>query len=141
MIQYEEFNENKFEAYCKKCIDNAVLKERQRKAVMGKTELSFSDLTDSLLQTLLAEDDLSDHVEEEYQIFQVHGMSFYIYNQKLSWALSYLLPKDREIVLLYFFGGMKDKDIALLVKKSRATVSRRRRTAMEQLREFWEDAT
>lgn len=52
MIQYEKFNESKFEAYCKKCIDNAVLKERQRKAVMGKTELSFSDLTDSLLQTL-----------------------------------------------------------------------------------------
>ena len=138
MIQYEEFNENNFEAYCKKCIDHAVSKERQRKAAIGKTELSFSDLTDSLLQTLLAEDDLADNIEEECQIFQVHGMSFYIYNQKLGWALAHLLPKDREIVLLYFFGEMTDEDIALLVKKSRATVSRRRRAAMERLRTFME---
>lgn len=141
MRQYEKFNENNFEAYCKKCIGNAVSKERQRKEARSKVELSFSDLTERLLQTLLAEDDLTDHIEAEYQVFQVHGMSFYIYNQKLGWALAHLHPKDREIVLLYFFAGMADKDVALLVKKGRSTVSRRRRDAMERLREFMEGAT
>lgn len=141
MIQYEKYNENNFEAYCKKCINNAVLKERERKAALGKTELSFSDLTDSLLQTMFTEDDLTDRMEEEYQIFQVYGMRFYIYNQKLGCALAHLLPKDREIVLLYFFGEMTDEDVALLVKKSRATVSRRRKAAMERLRKLMEDST
>ena len=141
MKRFEKFNERNFEAYCKKSIDHAILKERQKKAAMSQMERPLSDLTESLFQALSVEDDITDHIKEECQIFQVQDMSFYISNQKLSRALMGLLPKDWEIVLLYFFGGLKDKEIALFVKKDRTTVFRRRKAAIEQLRTLLGDTT
>ena len=73
--------------------------------------------------------------------FCVKNMNFPIYNEKLSWALSHLMPMDREIVLLYFFEQMKDAKVASLVHMSRATVARRRKAAMKRLRESMEDTT
>ncbi len=141
MTRFEKFNEMIFESYCKRSICNAIQKERQKKADRGQLEQSFSALTDAVLYALATERDKADQAEEPCQVFHVQGMNFPIYNQKLAWALSHLMPKDREIILLYFFEGLKDIKVAPLVHTSRANVSRRRKAAMERLRELMEDAT
>lgn len=140
MTRFEQFNEMIFESYCKKSIRNAILKERQKKADRGQMEQPFSILTDAVLYALATEKDNKDQPEEPCQVFHAQGMNFPIYNQKLAWALSHLMPKDREIILLYFFEDLKDIKVAPLVHTSRATVSRRRKAAMDRLRELMEDA-
>lgn len=140
MTRFEKFNETLFESYCKKSIENAINKERQKKATRWKLEQPFDVLTDAVLYALSAENDGTSQNDEPCQIFKIQGMNFPVYNQRLSWALSHLMPKDREIVLLYFFKGLKDANVAPLVHMSRATVARRRKAAMERLRELMEDS-
>lgn len=140
MTRFEQFNEMLFESYCKKSVSNAIKKEREKKAARGQLELSFSVLTDAVLYVLSTENDGGSQSEEPCQIFSVLGMNIPVYNEKLSQALSYLMPKDREIILLYFFKGLKDANVAPLVHMSRPTVARRRKAAMKRLRELMEDS-
>lgn len=141
MKRFEKFNEMLFESYCKKSVGNAIKKEREKKAARGQLELSFSVLTDAVLYVLSTQSDETSQQEKPYQIFNVQGMSIPVYHEKLGQALSHLMPKDREIILLYFFKGLKDARVAPLVHMSRPTVSRRRKAAMKRLRELMEDST
>lgn len=136
--RYEVFNETTFEAYCKKAVENAIKKERSKKAARGKLEVSLSTLTDAALYTLPTEDDGNNTPEEPCRTFCVREMLFPIYDPKLSQALSYLMPKDREIILLHFFKGLTDAKVAALIHTSQATVFRRRKAAMKRLRELME---
>ena len=141
MTIFEKFNEMIFESYCKKSISNAIKKERHKKAARGQMEQPLSALTDAVLYALSIEDNRVRQSEEPVQIFHVGEMSFPVCDEKLGWALSHLMPRDREIVLLYFFEGLKDANVAPLVHMSRATVARRRKAAMMRLRELMEDTT
>jgi len=116
MTRYEKFNEMTFEAYCKKAIDNAVKKERQKKAARGKSEQSRSVLTDSVLYALSVENAGTEQDEEPCCVFHMREMDFPICDPKLSDALSYLMPRDRE------------------------TVGRRRKAAMVRLRKLMENS-
>ena len=141
MTRFEKFNEMLFESYCKKSIGNAVKKEREKKAVRGQLELPISVLTDAVLYALSTQNDETSQLEKPCQIFNVQGMNVPIYHEKLSQALSHLMPKDREIILLYFFKGLKDARVASLVHMSRPTVARRRKAAMKRMRELMEEST
>ena len=136
MTRFEKFNEMLFESYCKKSVGNAIKKEREKKTARGKLELSFSTLTDAVLYALSTQNDGTGQSEKPCQVFSVQGVDIPIYHEKLSQALSHLMPKDREIILLYFFKGLKDAKVAPLVHMSRPTVSRRRKAAMKLLREL-----
>ena len=141
MTRFEKFNEMLFESYCMKSVSNAIKKEREKKATRGKLELSFSALTDAVLYALSTQNDGTSQPEKPCQVFSVQGMNIPVYHEKLGQALSHLMPKDREIILLYFFKGLKDAKVAPLVHMSRPTVSRRRKAAMKRLRELMEDST
>lgn len=91
---------------------------------------------------ILMEDNLNGWIAGKQMIPNAkEGMNIPVYHEKLSQALTYLMPKDREIILLYFFKGLKDAKVAPLVHMSRPTVSRRRKAAMKRLRELMEDST
>lgn len=141
MKRFEKFNEMIFESYCMKSVLNAIKKERARKDARGEMELSLSTLTDEILYTLSTEDDEMIQEEEPHQIFCVLGMNIPIYDTKLAYALSHLMPMDREIILLSFFRKLTDEKIAPLVHMSRPTVSRRRKAATRRLRELMEDTS
>ena len=141
MSRFEIFNEIMFEVYCKKAVSNATKKERQKKSKRGQMEQSLSALTDAALYSLTAESDEAEQPEESCQTFHVQGMNIPVYDPKLSKALSYLMPKDREIILLYYFKNLKYAQIAPLVHISASAVSRRSRAATKRLRELIENAT
>ena len=42
MGRYEDYNEMLYEAYCKAAIDNAILKERMKKAAHGAAFLAYT---------------------------------------------------------------------------------------------------
>ncbi len=68
----------------------------------------------------------------------MQGIDIPVSDQRLAQALSYLLPKDREIVLLSYFAELKDGEVAQRVKVSRPTVQRRKSAALGKLREMLE---
>lgn len=135
--RYESFNEMMFEAYCKTAIDNAVLKERMRKTRKSQREQSLTVLTDAVLYALRREEPECDPVEEPVT-FRVKERAIPVCHRELGHALLYLLPRDREIVLLYYFEDMKDEEIAQTIAVGRATVQRRRTAAVKKLKDLLE---
>lgn len=136
--RYERFNEITFEAYCKKAIDRAILKVRQRQAARSKREVLLADLPENALYDVDAEDKKLEQTEDEPRVFHVRGIDIPVSDQRLAQALSYLLPKDREIVLLSYFVELTDGEVAQRVKLSRPTVQRRKSAALGKLREMLE---
>lgn len=140
--RYEKFNEMMFEVYCKTSIDNAIAYEKKRKAARSKLEQTFSSLPENMIYSIGRIDPELEQMENETDAisFDVKGTRFLVKDPKLGQALSYLLPKDREIILLYYFAGMSDEEVAVRLRISRPTINRRRRTAEERLRGFLEDS-
>ncbi len=139
--KYESFNEITFEAYIKSAIDKSILKERLKKAARCKLEQSYSALTDTKLYELSQEDAEISHIERNCRMFQVQGINVPVYCEKLGQALSYLMPRDREIILLYFFVGAKTKSIARAMNIDPTTVRRHRKAAIRKMRDYLEDST
>jgi len=139
--KYEVFNEVTFEAYIKSAIDKSILKERLKKTERCQLEQSYSALTDTKLYELSKEDAEISHVERNCQMFQVRGINVSVYSEKLGQALSYLMPRDREIILLYFFVGANTKAIAHALNIDPTTVQRHRKAAIRKLRDYLEDST
>lgn len=76
--------------------------------------------------------------ETACRTFYVRGVAVPVHGEKLGQALSYLLPRDREIVLSYFFLGLTVKRIAQRLEITPATVTRRRKIAVAKLRDLLE---
>lgn len=136
--RYETYNEMTFEVYCKTAISRSVLKERLRKAEKARREQPLSIFTDAMLYELSHEDTGSEQTETTCRTFYVRGVAVPVHGKKLGQALSYLLPRDREIVLSYFFLGLTIKRIAQRLEITPATVTRRRKAAVLKLRDLLE---
>lgn len=134
---YERFNEMLFESYCKTSIDNAISKERKKKYERAKWERPLSALTDTELYQLTGEGREFDTVEDFMTVY-THEDVFRVRDLQIGRALSCLLSRDREIVLLYYFAEMNDTEIAARLRIPRATVQRRRTRAKEKLRDLIE---
>lgn len=136
--RYRQFNEITFEAYVKSAVDKSILKARMKKDARGELEQTFSMLSDSILCTLVAENTAAEQAEKDCRIFEVRGTHIPVYGHELGQALSFLLPNDREIILLYFFLELSDQQISRVIGASRATIQRRRAKALEKLRDLLE---
>ncbi|OUO41085.1 hypothetical protein B5F88_07020 [Flavonifractor sp. An306] len=137
MGRYEDYNEMLYEAYCKAAIDNAILKARQKKVAHGQRVSPLSDLSDADLFSLA--DEWEPELPDEPFTYYIREQAIQIKDQKLGQALSSLLPKDREIILLYYFLGLRDEAVAKRLNMSRATVQRRREKAQKKLKTILEE--
>lgn len=109
---------------------------RQRRAAREKREVLLADLPENALYDVGAEDKELERAEDERRVFHVRGVDIAVSDERLARAISYLLPKDREIVLLSYFAELTDEEVSQRVKLSRPTVQRRRKAALDKLREM-----
>ncbi len=137
--RYEQFNELTFEAYIKSAVDKSVLKARAKQAARSEKEQPFSTLSDEVLYTLATGETEIEQAEINCEVFDVWGIKILVYGQSLGQALCHLLPKDREIILLYYFYGLDDLKISKVIGIGRSTVQRRRKAAIEKMRIYLED--
>ena len=138
MGRYEDYNEMLYEAYCKAAIDNAILKERMKKAAHSQMVRPLSELSEAELLSLA--DDPMPEVPEVFTTYHTLSGDVPIHNPRLGQALASLLPRDREIVLFYYFLGLRDEAIAKRLNMSRATVQRRREKAQKKLKTILEES-
>lgn len=136
--RFERYNEITFEAYCKTSINRAILKARMEKAERAKRETSMDELTDADLYQLCATDGMPDFDTNEPILFTVQDRKIGVQNPGLGQALQYLHPQTRAIILLAYFTGMNDGEIARKLDMSKSAVQRWRINGLKKLRELME---
>ena len=73
-----------------------------------------------------------------HKVFYVKDIEITVTKEFVGEALQCILPSLRNVLLLSFFGGYNDTQIAKILKISNPTVAYRRRKAMERLKEEME---
>ena len=127
-----------FNGYCKRVLRNEASNAHRDVKRKILREVNFSELKAEDEQTLYAYDEYftDDSISDE-QLFFVSGKN--ISAKLLSDALK-SLPDDKiEIILLYYFFDMNDKDISKMLKVSRSTIQYRRQGSFELLKKYLEE--
>jgi len=70
--------------------------------------------------------------------FHINGQVVTIENERLAAALACLSEEKRELILLRYFLGIKETEIALLYGRSRSTINYRKQRSLRLLRQEME---
>lgn len=129
---HDENVQHEFDAFCKKVLRNEARDYYDELARKRNREIMFSDLPVEVLQRLSIYDK---HFKED-KSFRVYDYVIYIDNDELAEALSALSDKKRSIILLYYFLGMTDYDIAKCLNAERRAITYNRTSAIKLLKEL-----
>ena len=95
-------------------------------------EVAFSELPEDSMEQLAS----YDRYPWEYTFFPVGGDVILIEDDRLAEALNALPQDGRDILLMYFFLDMADREIAERMNMARRTVNARRQKAYRLLKEL-----
>lgn len=127
-----------FNGFCKRTLRNASMaydRNRERRVLH---EISFSSLSPQEEGQLYSKDEYFADEESE-KSFCVAGRE--ITAKQLADALRRLPEEKRESVLMYYFDGLTDAEIAKLLHSSRSTIQYRRTSSFELLKRYLEEHT
>ena len=132
---FEERIQNQFGSFCIKVLKNearAIHRERTR---LYSAEQSLSDLSNKeIIQT--ATNDayfMNDHV------FIVIGRPIVVTGDNFASAIARLPKEKRDVILLYYYLGMSDRSISKQLCVIRLTITKRRTTALRELRKYLQE--
>ena len=132
--QFRLYQEQSFDAFCKKVIRNEAINIHKRLMALAEKEIPLSALTVSDISALCYED-----VYRPYQkTYYVQGRPIRIYDPILGEILQFLTPQRRDVILLHFFLDYSDRDIARILRISSPAVSARKAVALKKLKELLE---
>lgn len=119
-----------FRAFCKKVLFHEAINAYRDLQRRQKYETSLDALCN--LEPIA-------FMEQEIAVsFTVYGEVFFVANEQLATALLTLPEQQREILFLYFYFGYSDREIGVLIGRSRSATNRRRDIALKQLRKEME---
>ena len=78
----------------------------------------------------------TDNYSCDYISFEVLNNTIQVSNEKLAVALHKLSEKQRDVILLHYFQGISDQEIAELYHVSRSAIYRRRSNGLKKLKAF-----
>jgi len=131
---YHERIQCQFDAYCKKVLRNTARSIYRNFARQAEREISLSSFPENGANIAAVMDE---YFQEERE-FEALGFSIAIKNELLSEALRLLPEHEREIIMSYYFLGMSDRAIGEENDTRRSTVSYRRRTSLQELKQILE---
>lgn len=117
--RYELFNEILFDSYCKTCISNAILKERERKSARLQAATPFSSFPAEFLSMIPQPEMEEDDDSDDYCLVTMGKKRIRVKSRTLGQALLSLLPKDREIVMRYY-GDIRQCSVPLMNRRDAA---------------------
>lgn len=129
--------QEQFDSYCKKILRNHV-RNYEKQLRRSKSRECFSE---EVCKDIRLQKYFSVPPHEEVYIFRVMNMDVAVKNFLLGDALEKLDVDRRDIVLLSYFLGMTDQEIAEYLNLIRRTVSYRRSATLKQLKKFLEACT
>lgn len=117
--QFRDYQEQSFDAFCKKVIRNEAINIHKRLAAFSEKETPLSALSHSELSSLCYEDTYHPYQRTYY----VQGSPIRVYDPDLGEVLQFLTPQRRDVILLCYFLDYSDTDIARLLRISSPAVS------------------
>lgn len=130
----EKHKQHTFDAYCKRILKNERSDYHRRLSVQNEHEIPLSMLPQETLAQLAVWDE---YFKDTYH-FEARGFEIFIADALLAEALKSLPKEKLEVVLLYYFLGMNDPEIAAHLNLLRRTVSYRRTSSLQELKKFME---
>ena len=129
---HEEHIRHTFDAFCKKVLRNEARDYLDELARQRNREISFSDLPVEVMEQLSVCDDYF----ADDRTFDVLGNTVQIASDELAEAIAALPKQKRDIILLSYFLGMPDSEIAKALNMVRSSVAYRRSATLKLLREL-----
>lgn len=133
--QFRNYQEQSFDAFCKKVVRNEAINIHNRLAALAEKETPLSALSHSELSAFYYEDTYRPYQKTYY----VQDHPIHVYDQALGDVLQFLTPSRRDVILLCFFMDYSDSDIARLLRISSPAVSARKAVALKKLKELLEE--
>jgi len=127
--------QHQFDRFAKLVIAGEAKKQKKELARRGNNEKMFSELSQKEQKWLCVED----VYPSEYYCFTVVGYDVLIRSEAVGKALSHLPKEKRDVILLAFFLGMNDGEIAACLDRVRRTVCYQRTSSLKQMRDYLED--
>lgn len=128
---YINRNEGKFDSFCKTVLGNKARDWMRRKERHKEQEILFTD-------TFLASHPEASHTDyimcNEFQEISEFGRTFWIKNDTLANALRMLSPRERKIILLFYFLGWTDQKIGMRLHVARSTIQKARMKTLQEMR-------
>lgn len=129
---YREVILDTFDCFCKKVLKCEAYNGYREISRRLAHEVTFSELPEDSMEQLAS----YDRYPWEYTSFPVGGDVILIENDRLAEALNALPQDGRNILLMYFFLDMADREIAERMHVARRTVNARRQKAYRLLKEL-----
>jgi len=131
---FEERIERQFDTICKQTLKYKARDCYRKIKRQAEREVSFSELSEQDLAKL----SVSDGYFKDAYSFNVLGYDITVSDLSLAEALDTLPADRRDIILLAYFLGMKDWEIAERLNLVRRTVAYRRTSTLRELKNFME---
>lgn len=133
--QFEETIRHQFDRICKLALKGEKIDYIRHMEYLHKNEVMISELSQEELNQLF--------VQDEYDLesfrFQVLNYDIEVKDSLIAEALTLLTKKKRDVILLSYFMGMSDAEIARKMKLVWSTVNEHRRRSLEILKEVMEE--
>lgn len=127
-----EHKQHAFDCFCKKILKFEAYNGYREISRRQSREVTFSELPEDSMEQLAS----YDRYPWEYTSFPVGGDVILIEDDRLAEALNALPQDGRDILLMYFFLGMADREITERMHMARRTVNARREKACRLLKEL-----
>ena len=130
--RHKEHKQHTFDSFCKRAIKYEALNAYRQIRYRRNCEISLSELPEEIMEQLA----VYDRYPWEYHSFTARGTVILIENDLLADALNQLSQENREILLMYWFFEMTDREIADYLHLARKTVNNCRLKSYRLLKEL-----
>ena len=129
---HERRIQNQFGSFCIKVLKNEANAIQREKTRQRNWEVPFEELSDKRIAPIAQEDNYfaNDH------IFLVMEIPIVVTGDHFANAIAKLSKEKRDIILLYYFLNMSDREISERMRVVRQAISKRRSNILKELKKY-----
>ena len=133
-IELQEYHVHAFDAFCKRVIRNAAVDAFRKTKRKQKVEMDIDDPMIAYIHSIQTHDTYTLYRRTYY----VKEQPIVVRDKNLGEALQYIIPQKRAVILLSYFAGYNDTEVANILGVSPTSIARRKKSALLRLRELLE---
>lgn len=133
-IELQEYHVHAFDAFCKRVIRNAAVDAFRKSKRKQKVEMDIDDPMIAYIHSIQTHDSYTLYSRTYY----VKDQPIVVRDKNLGEALQYIIPQKRAVILLSYFAGYNDTEVANILGVSPTSIARRKKSALLRLRELLE---
>ena len=133
-IELQEYHVHAFDAFCKRVIRNAAVDAFRKPKRKQKVEMDIDDPMIAYIHSIQTHDTYTLYSRTYY----VKEQPIVVRDKNLGEALQYIIPQKRAVILLSYFAGYNDTEVANILGVSPTSIARRKKSALLRLRELLE---